>query len=179
MPRLRLPPASRRRIGAALLPLLLGAACVHATDAPAPAHAAIVQVLETYRTAVSTGDEALFATTLLDDDIPFHAVRAPGEVDPALDSRATRGVAAFRQSVFHGGRRYRQHFTDIRVAQDGALAQATLRFVTLRDDGSGGAGWKTLTLIDVGGRWKIASEFYTVGDATDADRSAAAQASTP
>ncbi|GEM_PF-3511846 len=144
------------------------------TDPPqAPDHAAIAQVLENYRIAVSTGDEVLFSTTLLDDRIPFFAVRSPPSPGPVPDARQIRGVAAFRRNVFHGGRRYTQRFDDIRIAQDGGLAQASLRFVTLRDDGSGGAGWKTLTLIDVGGQWKIASEFYTVRALT------AAEAATP
>ena len=140
-------------------------------DATAPDRIAIAQVLENYRNAVSTGDEALFSTTLLDDQIPFFAV---SEARAPVESQQMRGVAAFRKAVFHSGRRYTQRFDDIRIAQDGALAQATLRFVTQRDDGSGASGWKTLTLLDTGGHWKIASEFYTVRRLTSADAPAAA-----
>lgn len=142
-------------------------------DTPAPDHAAIAQVLENYRSAVTRGDEALFLTTLLDDQIPFHAVRDASSPETSLNSQQTRGAAEFLRGVFHSGRRYQQRFDDIRIQQDGTLAQATLRFVTQRDDGSGGAGWKTLTLVKVGGQWKIASEFYTVRSLTAADLPAA------
>lgn len=144
-------------------------------DTPAPDHAAIAQVLENYRSAVTRGDEALFLTTLLDQQIPFHAVRDASSPETSLTSTQTRGVADFLRGVFHSGRRYQQRFDDIRIAQDGTLAQASLRFVTQRDDGSGGAGWKTLALVQVNGQWKIASEFYTVRSLTPADVPAASK----
>lgn len=152
----------RAQLCGALLAGGVASAAVAAQTSPATDHAAIAQVLENYRTAVSSGDEALFSTTLLDDAIPFFAV-GDGLPQPAgLAASQLQGVAAFRQRVFHGGRGYTQRFDDIRIAQDGALAQATLHFVTERDDGTGGEGWKILALVLVGGQWKIASEFYTV-----------------
>lgn len=154
-------------VAAASIPL--GAA----QDTRAPDHDAIALVLENYRSAVTRGDEALFLTTLLDDQIPFHAVRDASSPQTSLNSQQTRGATEFLRSVFHSGRRYQQRFDDVRIQQDGTLAQATLRFVTQRDDGSGGAGWKTLTLVNVGGQWKIASEFYTVRSLTAADVPAA------
>ena len=160
--------------------LALGTAWAQKTpsphDTPAPDHAAIAQVLENYRKAVSTGDEALFSTTLLDDQIPFFGLGDAQPTPASLTSAGIREVAGFRKSVFNSGRRYTQRFDDIRIVQDGALAQATLHFVTQRGDGDGGEGWKTLTLIDVGGQWKIASEFYTVRDLGDAKTSAPAAA---
>lgn len=168
---LLLQPWSARLFGAMLIAVIAFAA---ASARPAHAqpragdHAAIAQVLETYRRAVSTGDEALFSTTLLDDQIPFFAVVDGHAQAASLQSQQLRGVAQFRQNVFHSGRRYTQQFDEIRIAQDGALAQATLRFITRRGDGTGGAGWKTLTLVQVGGDWKIASEFYTVRAVQDA-----------
>ena len=123
----------------------------------------IEKVLTNYRTAVSTGDEALFMTTILDDQIPFFSAGEAASQDGSLHSSGTRDFASFRRSVFHSGRRYRQSFDHVHIEQDGSLAQASLHFVT-REEGSdrGGEGWKVLALLKVGDQWKIASEFYTV-----------------
>ncbi len=143
----------------------------HATDAQgapkteglqAPDQAGIAKVLENYRIAVSTSNEALFSTTLLDDQIPFHGLGDAKSVGTSTKSQDLKGVAGFRKSVFHSGKRYTQVFEDIHIKQEGSLAQADLRFTTRRGDGSGGKGWKLLTLVKVGDSWKIASEFYTV-----------------
>jgi hypothetical protein len=122
----------------------------------------IEKVLTNYRTALSTGDEALFMTTILDDQIPFFCAGEAASQDGSLRSSGTRDFASFRRSVFHSGRRYRQSFEHVHIEQDGSLAQASLHFVT-REEGSdrGSEGWKVLALLKVGGQWKIASEFYT------------------
>ncbi|CAN5368554.1 hypothetical protein BH10PSE1_BH10PSE1_29650 [soil metagenome] len=141
-----------------------GAEPAFAGQDPASAEVvAIEQVLQNYRTGVSNGDEALFVTTLLNDHIPFYAVRTAAEDVAAVDFPDLQGVPDFRQRIFHGGQRYQQTFDQIEIDQHGALAQASLHFVTrIRDSDQGGEGWKTLTLLKVAGRWKIASEFYTV-----------------
>lgn len=151
---------------AALLCASLATGPVWAQTATSPNQSAadqiaIARVLENYRLAVTTGDEALFSTTLLDDQIPFFAV-SDAALPASTDSQALRGVAGFRQSVFRSGRRYTQRFDAIQIVQHPGLAQAMLHFVTERSDGSGASGWKTLTLVNVAGQWKIASEFYTV-----------------
>lgn len=123
----------------------------------------IEKVLSNYPTAVSAGDEALFMTTILDDQIPFFSVgEKPSQAD-SLNSAQTRDFASFRRSIFHSDRHYRQTFDHIQINQDASLAQVSLHFVTrVVGSDSGGEGWKTLTLLKVGGQWKIASEFYTV-----------------
>jgi hypothetical protein len=48
------------------------------------------------------------------------------------------------------------------------MAQVWLHFITrVQGSHSGGEGWKTLTLLKVGGNWKIASEFYTARSFAD------------
>jgi hypothetical protein len=123
----------------------------------------IEKVLTNYRTAVSTGDEALFMTTILDDQIPFFSAGEVASQDRSLTSVGTRDVATFRRSVFHSGRRYRQSFDQVHIEQHASLAQVSLHFIT-QEQGSndGGEGWKAITLLKVGGQWKIASSFYTV-----------------
>jgi len=142
-----------------------GAAAAETAQGPHSEAEAIQGVLRDYRTAVSTGDEALFLTTLLDNQIPFFAVDAAADrvADPVFTD--LQGVADFRLRVFHSGILYRQTFDQIKIDQHGALAQVTLHFVTrVRDSQEGGQGWKTLTLLKAGLRWKIVSEFYTVGN---------------
>lgn len=123
----------------------------------------IEKVLSNYPKAVSTGDEALFLTTILDDQIPFFSVgEKPSQAD-SLSSIETRDFASFRRSIFHSDKHYRQSFDHIQIRQDASLAQVSLHFVTrVVGSDSGGEGWKTLTLLKVGRQWKIASEFYTV-----------------
>ena len=161
---------------AALMAGLLALGSALGRDAgPAPLSDAdrgeIEKVLTNYRTAVSTGDEALFMTTILDDQIPFFSAGEAASQDGSLRSAGTRDFAAFRRSVFHSGRQYRQSFEHVHIEQDGSLAQASLHFIT-REQGSdrGGEGWKVLTLLKVGGQWKIASEFYTVRSLSQVDR---------
>ena len=147
---------------AAMLPLV----SVHAAGAgePAAADAAGIQaVLDAYTRSVSGGDQRTFESLLLDQDIPFH-----GLGDGKFSTKGAAGLASvqnyagFRQSVFGSGRKLAQRFFDVAIAQEGDLAQVSLRFETVvAATGAGAQGWKTLALLRVDGRWKIASEFYT------------------
>jgi hypothetical protein len=118
---------------------------------------AIQRLLDTYTRAVSTKDEALFETILLNKDIPF------SDVDSAVRGGAatggTRHYDSFRRGVFQG-RPFTQKFQDVRIAQDGPLADVSLVFVNTAAGGTSW-GWKTLQLLKVAGEWKIASELYT------------------
>jgi hypothetical protein len=125
--------------------------------------AAIARVLSTYTTAVSHGDEAAFESILLNDQIPFSSTNELrlAKADPA--SVQMNHFARFKKAIFESGERFDQHFYNVRIEQDGDLAQVSLDFVT-RDavTKAGGYGWKSVTLLKVAGQWKIASELYTV-----------------
>lgn len=125
---------------------------------------AIAAVLDRYTRCVSTGDEAGFRALLVDDDIPFSTIPADGTASDASTARLRR-FAGFRDAVFRTGRKYRQTFHNVRIEQDGALAQASVDFVTRRD-GGGSYGWKVLQLVRTASGWKIASEFFTIRDLT-------------
>jgi len=128
-----------------------------------PDRAAIERVLSNYRTAVTNNDEALFMTTILDDQIPFYSAGDRQSQAPSLNSVNIRGLAQFRHAVFHNNTRYRQTFDHVFIEQDGSLACVRLHFVTqIVSSGDGGEGWKTLQLLKVGADWKIVSELYTV-----------------
>ena len=119
--------------------------------------AAIQVLLDTYTKAVSTKDQALFETVLLNTSVPFSGV---GQAIDAKGAPAgTQNYESFRQGVFQGGA-FTQRFQDIDVRQDGPLAQVSLVFVNTSAGGSSW-GWKTMQLLKVDGKWKIASEFYT------------------
>lgn len=124
---------------------------------------AIEKVLETYTTSVTNGDKATFEAVLLNEAIPFSStdeLAAPGAIERNID---TRRYPQFRKAVFESGGRYTQRFDNVQIKQDGALAQVSLDFITKETkSGSGACGWKTLQLLKSQGRWKIASEFYTV-----------------
>jgi hypothetical protein len=133
------------------------------SPASAPDRAAIAQVLNNYTTAVTNGDEALFLTTLLDDQIPFFAAGDVATQPPSLKSADTHTFAAFKRAVFHTNTRYRQTFDHVSIEQDKSLACVRLHFITrVVSSGAAAEGWKTLQLLKVGDQWKIASEFYTV-----------------
>jgi hypothetical protein len=123
---------------------------------------AIAAVLDRYARCVSAGDEAGFRALLVDDDIPFSTIPTEGPASDASTARLRR-LAGFRDAVFRSGRHYRQTFHNVRIEQDGGLAQASLDFVTRRD-GGGSYGWKVLQLVKTANGWKIASEFFTVRD---------------
>ena len=118
---------------------------------------AIATLLSTYTKAVSTKDQTLFETLLLNKQVPFsgagEAVRGMG-----VPGR-TENYEGFRQGVF-GGPAFIQSFRDIHIEQDGPLAQVSLVFINTTSSDSSW-GWKTMQLLKVGGHWKIASEFYT------------------
>lgn len=124
--------------------------------------AAISALLDQYTRSVTDGDEAAFRALLLDDDIPFSAVSTDAS-GKAVTARTLRRYADFRDAVFRRGRHYRQTFHNVRIDQDGSLAQVSLDFVTRQGDG-GGYGWKVLHLVKTPDGWKIASEFFTVRD---------------
>lgn len=126
-------------------------------ESTGPDRVAIETLLDTYTRAVSTKDQALFETILLDKDIPF------SYVDSTADAKATasgmRHYDAFRRGVF-GGPPFTQKFQDVHISQDGALAAVSLVYVNSSAEGTSW-GWKTLQLLRVSGQWKVASEFYT------------------
>lgn len=118
---------------------------------------AIQLVLDTYARAVTAKDETLFETLLLNKDIPF------SHVGSAIRGAGAPGSTAhydeFKRGVF-GGAPFTQRFQDVHISQDGPLANVSLVFVNSATDGTRW-GWKTLQLLKVAGKWKIASEFYT------------------
>lgn len=139
-----------------------GPAYLRKHEATIEDHQAIAKLLDTYTASVTKGDEAAFEALLIDDQVPFSST---GEITGhGADGQAvtTRNYQRFRKSVFESGVRYTQHFYNIRIDQDGPLAQVSLDFITQETkSGKGGYGWKTLQLLKVQGHWKIASEFYT------------------
>ncbi|AMP06819.1 YybH family protein [Collimonas pratensis] len=160
---------SRNFLAAAVL--LLATASLAAQEAPSflsqhhsspEDRQAIERVLAAYTSSLNSGDEKSFAALLLDEQIPFMATYS-------LDSRSTgnkpldtRRYADFRQAVFASGKHFEQRFYNVRIEQDGELAQASLDFVTKEANSQKGSyGWKTLQLLKVNGAWKIASELYT------------------
>lgn len=118
---------------------------------------AIQALLYRYTKAVSSKDEALFETLLLNKNIPFADIGSG--VGAAGAGEETQHYDAFRKGVFEGPA-FSQHFRDVHIQQDGALAAVSLVFVNHSLGGSSW-GWKTLQLLKIDGRWKIASEFYT------------------
>ena len=131
-------------------------------EATAEDRVAIEHLLDAYRTALKNGDESAFAALLLDEHVPFLTVNA-ARLDKAPTAAVdTQRYADFRRAVFGSAQRYEQRFDNVRILQDGALAQVSLDFVTVvAGTDQGGYGWKTLELLKVAGRWRIASEFYT------------------
>ena len=162
------------RLNRTLLVALLAATCASAIAVPAPpssfgAHAAspaddaaIHQLLDRYRAAVKAGDEKAFAALLLNEHVPFTGVSSSALAKASPGGVDIQRYADFRSAIFGSAQRYEQRFDNVRILQDGALAQVSLDFVTV-DAGTdnGGYGWKTLELLKVGGDWRIASEFYT------------------
>jgi len=114
-------------------------------------------LLDTYTKAVSTKDQALFETLLLDRNIPFSNVTDAMTSDGS--AQAMRRYDSFRKGVFEGPS-FTQRFQDIHIQQDRASAQVSLVFVNASKRRRSW-GWKTLQLLKVDGHWKIASEFYT------------------
>lgn len=118
---------------------------------------AIEGLLENYTKAVSTKNHALFESLLLDKGIPFTGV--PLLVKSGDLTVKTSNYEDFRKGVFEG-EPFTQKFEDVHIKQDGTLAQVSLVFVnTTSKDTSW--GWKTMELVKVGGKWKIAAEFFT------------------
>lgn len=118
---------------------------------------AIEALLANYTVAVSTKNEAMFRNLLLDTSIPFSSV---GVRDPSHSHWVvTANHDSFRTSVFQGAA-FTQRFKDVHIEQDGRLASVSLVFINTAANGRNWGG-KTLQLLAVGGRWKIASEFYT------------------
>lgn len=122
-----------------------------------PDKVAIQALLDTYTAAVSTKNQDLFETLLLNKNIPF------SDVFTAVQSKGAAGgtehYADFAKSVF-AGPPFKQRFQDVHIAQDGSLAEVSLVFVNTDTRGSTW-GWKTMQLLKIAGEWKIAAEFYT------------------
>jgi hypothetical protein len=172
----RNPPWRSRRAGYAPLGIVAIAAVAAADTAgvlqPPPEvgrHAqsaedttAIEGLLATYTRSVSSGDERSFAALLLDENIVFAATDDLPRPDAGSGPPDLRHYSDFHHAVFESGRHFQQQFFNVKIQQDGALAQVSLDFVTMdRDTQRVGYGWKVLQLLKVRGEWKIASELYT------------------
>lgn len=118
---------------------------------------AIATLLDTYTKAVSTKDQALFETLLLNKAIPFTGIPLSGAGKDATPK--TSQYEEFRKGVFEGDP-FTQSFKDIHIKQDGRLAQVSLVFENTSPTEKSW-GWKTMELIKLDGRWKIAAEFFT------------------
>ena len=124
---------------------------------------AIEEVLATYTRSVTNGDERSFAALLLDENVTFTSTDALERAYAGAKLPDLRRYRDFRHTVFESGQHLQQQFFNVRIQQDGPLAQVSLDFVTVqRDTQHGGYGWKVLQMLKVQGKWKIASELYTV-----------------
>lgn len=124
---------------------------------------AIEHVLSIYTKSVSDGDEAAFSSILLNDQVPFSSTAELHLSEADSQHVQTSRYSGFKHTVFESGRHFEQQFYNVRVEQDGDLAQASVDFVTKDARTHEGVyGWKSLTLLKVKGQWKIASELYTV-----------------
>lgn len=119
--------------------------------------AGIRALLDSYTRAVSTKNRALFESLLLTKTIPFSSAGAA--VKAGGSESGTQNYEEFRKGVFEGPP-FTQTFRDVHIQQDGPLANVTLVFVNFSAGGSSW-GWKTMQLLKMDGRWKIASEFFT------------------
>jgi hypothetical protein len=122
--------------------------------------AAIERLLDTYTRAVSTKNQVLFESILLNTKIPF------SDVHSAIKEKGAEGSTSHYDSFRHGvfdGTPFKQKFQNVRIAQDGPLASVSVVFVNSSENETSW-GWKTLQLLKIDGQWKIASEFYTGHD---------------
>lgn len=117
----------------------------------------IEKLLENYTKAVSTRDQTLFESLLLDKAIPFSGVPLVQKAgDPPIK---TANYEDFRKGVFEGAP-FKQEFENVHIEQDATLAQVSLVFVNTTPEEKIW-GWKTMQLVKVNGQWKIAAEFFT------------------
>jgi hypothetical protein len=123
----------------------------------------IQALLNTYTHSVNTCDRQAFEAQLLDTNIPFFGLPGNLPADFAGGLSAVQNYPAFRRAVFESDSKFAQTFSNIKIDQNGGLAQVSLNFLTrVLPSGGAGQGWKVLHLLKVHGQWKIASEFYTV-----------------
>ena len=123
---------------------------------------AIEDVLATYTRSVSNGDQHAFEALLLDENVTFTSTDVVEHPSAGAKVPDIRRYSDFRHAVFESGKHLQQQFFNVKIQQDGALAQVSLDFVAVqRDTQKGGYGWKVLQMLKVQGQWKIVSEIYT------------------
>jgi Putative lumazine-binding len=123
---------------------------------------AIEDVLATYTRSVSNGDQHAFEALLLDENVTFTSTDVVEHPNVGTIAPDIRRYSDFRHAVFESGKSLQQQFFNVKIQQDGPLAQVSLDFVTVqRDSKKGGYGWKVLQMLKVQGQWKIVSEIYT------------------
>ena len=140
--------------------------------AASPAHAAepfnvpeevkaIHALLDNYTQSVTQHDAKRFESQLLDQNIPFmgtYKLDKPGFV---ATSQSVADYSGFKAVIFGSKQRFSQVFKDVKIEQQGNMAQVSLQYITTDTaTGEGGGGWKILQLLKVHGEWKIASEFF-------------------
>ena len=123
---------------------------------------AIEDILATYTRSLSNGDQPAFEALLLDENVTFTSTDVVEHPTAGAKVPDIRRYGDFRHAVFESGKHLQQQFFNVKIQQDGPLAQVSLDFVTVqRGTQKGSYGWKVLQLLKVQGQWKIASEIYT------------------
>jgi hypothetical protein len=130
----------------------------------APDQAAITAVINTYSKAVATRNEALFMSTMLDDQIPLFSANDDPSQKASLKSADIHELSDLRNAFFHSKGQFQVTFDHISVQQDRSLAQVFAHFVTSVGPNAKPVldGWKSIQLLKVGSQWKIVSELYTI-----------------
>jgi ketosteroid isomerase-like protein len=141
----------------------------------APDQVAITDVINTYSKAVATRDEALFMSTMLDDQVPLFSANDDPSQKTSLKSADMRELSGLRNIFFHGKEQFQVTFDHITVQQDRSLAQVFAHFVTSVGPKAKPIldGWKSIQLLKVGSQWKIVSELYTIENFPSKSSSAA------
>jgi hypothetical protein len=119
-------------------------------------------LLKSYTDSVKSGDQERFESLLLHLDIPFSGLRNLALYDANDETVDVRNYKTFKASIFDSGIAFDQQFYNLKIEQEGNLAQVSLDFVTTKTACDTQVyGWKVLHLLKIRGTWKIASEFYT------------------
>lgn len=131
--------------------------------------AAITQVTEDFRSALTGKNSKLLSTLVLNSNILFSSPASPGMVgtvrdktDIHFDGIRSGGYAGFAEFIGNSPAQVEEKFYNIKIVQDGHLAWVMFDFEFLKDnkiENYGVESWQMLKAAD--GKWKIFSVVWS------------------
>ena len=162
---------SRAMLVALLLSLPFTANTVASAAAPAPDHAEIRAVIESFRTSIIQKDRARFLALFVQPDLPWQSVLDDASLAQLQQKRPEAIKARFKQDnnpvafidgIVKSSNTSEETFSNIRIDADGDVAAVSFDYAFLSNGRQTNSGQESWLMVRTEAGWKITTLAYSV-----------------